>query len=177
MFLHTAVAATAAARTRATGWAGSAPRPPPRGWRTRAGSRRAPCTRWAPSPAAAGCAAARLARAPPSPCPTPCDATPLGDRPITQTQPHYYTHIHFLLTSIKLVICSKLFTWNRTDRTTPQSSGPTMNCSPNIAIHKSSHARPVCVLRSRTTWNKRKTILETRINVLPRYRCQFFQCV
>lgn len=79
----------AGARSRAAPRAARAARRAARAWRRLAGSRRAPCTRWARWAAAAGCGAARPARAPPPACPTPCGATPLGGRPVT-TQSHPY---------------------------------------------------------------------------------------
>ena len=42
-------------------------------------------------------------------------------------------------------------TGKRVDKTTPQISEPTRNCSPSIAIHTFSHARSILFLRNRIT--------------------------
>lgn len=47
--------------------------------------------------------------------------------------------------------CQQLLTGKRVDRTTPQISVPTRNCSPSIAIHTFSHARSILFLRKRIT--------------------------
>lgn len=75
--------ATCARRARGRRARGASGRP----WR--AGSRRAPCTRWPRRWAAAGCGGARRARAPPPPCLTPSGATRLGGPPAIRTYSTY----------------------------------------------------------------------------------------